>query len=189
MKSTFKVVTVRDLIDLTNSGKLNPDPISQRPTTSSGPKKSQGIISAIAHGYGVGMITVRDISRDDEMQKVYPGVQYLVIDGGHRVRALVEYYTNNFKIDNLFFKELTDKEQKNFMAIEIAMESIVCTSTEAIHIFRTRNKTTDVNFIEMIMCDDQSQICREVRSRTKYYHEYKNAVHPAFNVSRSQGGD
>ena len=99
MKSTFKVVTVRDLIDLTNSGKLNPDPISQRPTTSSGPKKSQGIISAIAHGYGVGMITVRDISRDDEMQKVYPGVQYLVIDGGHRVRALVEYYTNNFKID------------------------------------------------------------------------------------------
>ena len=189
MKSTFKVVTVRELIDLTNSGKLNPDPISQRPTTSSGPKKSQGIISAIAHGYGVGMITVRDISRDDEMQKVYPGVQYLVIDGGHRVRALVEYYTNNFKIDNLFFKELTDKEQKNFMAIEIAMESIVCTSTEAIHIFRTRNKTTDVNFIEMIMCDDQSQICREVRSRTKYYHEYKNTVHPAFNVSRSQGGD
>lgn len=189
MKSTFKVVTVRELIDLTNSGKLNPDPISQRPATSSGPKKSQGIVFATIFGYGVGMITVRDISVDVEMQKVYPGVQYLVIDGGHRVRAFAEYYSNRFKIDGKFFKEISDKDQKHFLNTEIAMESVVCTSIEAIHIFRTRNKTTDVNFIEMVMCDDQSSICREVRSRTKFYPEYNNTVHPLFNVSRNQGDD
>jgi hypothetical protein len=189
MNSTFKVVTLRDIIDLVLSGKLNPDPISQRPTTSVSPKKSRGIISAISIGYGVGMITVRNIENDEEMQKVYPGVHYIVIDGGHRVRALVEFYTNKFSNDEKHFKDLSVKEQKDFLAIEIAMESIICTSVEAIHIFRTRNKTTDVNFMEMIMCDDQSQICREVRSRTKYYREYQNAVHPAFAVSRQQGGD
>ena len=183
MQSTFNVRTVRELIDLAVSEKLNPDPISQRPATSSGYKKSLEIIDAIQTKVGVGMITVRNIQLDPKMQEVYPGVVYLVIDGGHRIRALVEYYTNKFKSYGKFFKENEDNEE--FLNYQIPFESIVCTSAEATKIFKTRNKTTSVNFIEMIMCDDESVICREVRSRTKFYREYDNEVLPAFNVSRS----
>ena len=189
MKSTFNILTLREIKDFVASGKLNPDPISQRPATSSGHKKSQGIIEALVVGYGVGMIAVRDISNDTEMQKVYPGVKYLVIDGGHRARAVHEYCTNKFKFNNKFFKELSDEEQNEFLSIQIPFEYIVCTSTEAIHIFRTRNKTTDVNFIEMVMCDDESPVCKEVRSRTKFYKEYDNFVHPLFTSFRSDNGE
>ena len=37
------------------------------------------------------------VENDQKMQAVYPGVSYLVIDGGHRVRALTNYYQNKFK--------------------------------------------------------------------------------------------
>jgi hypothetical protein len=185
MQSTFNVRTVRELIDLAVSGKLNPDPISQRPATSSGHKKSQEIIEAINSKLGVGMITVRNIQLDPKMQEVYPGVIYLVIDGGHRIRAMVEYYTNKFKLNGKFFKEIDDHEE--FLNYQIPFENIVCSSSEATKIFKTRNKTTSVNFIEMIMCDDESVICREVRSRTKFYREYQNKVLPAFSVITKDG--
>lgn len=189
MQSSFNVLTLNEIINLIDKGKLNPDPISQRPATSSGFKKSQGIIEALLIGYGVGMITVRDISNDKEMQKVYPGVKYLVIDGGHRNRGIYGYSKNKFKVNGKFFKELTDEEQEEFLSIQIPVEYIVCTSTEAIHTFRTRNKTTDVNFMEMVMCDDESPICKEVRSRTKFYHEYDNIVHPLFRSIRTDNDE
>jgi len=187
MQSTFNVRSVRELIDLAVSGKLNPDPISQRPPTSSGHRKSQEIIEAIFAEFGVGMITVRNIQLDPKMQEVYPGVAYLVIDGGHRIRALVDYYTNKFKVNGQYYKEFDDNEL--FLNYQIAFESIVCTSSEATKVFKTRNKTTSVNLIEMIMCDDESVICREVRSRTKYYREYKNTVHPLFSVYHTSDGE
>lgn len=186
MHTTFIVKTVHELIDLALKGKLNPDPISQRPATSSGPKKYQEIIDALSHHFGVGMITVRDISQDAAMQEVYPGVHYLVIDGGHRIRAFAEFYTNKFKVNGKYFNETEDT---SFLDLQIPFEVITCTSEEATKIFRTRNKTTSVNFIEMIMCDDESAICREVRSRTKYYREYKNDVHPVFEAKRNTKGE
>lgn len=186
MKATFTVKTVHELIDLAIKGKLNPDPISQRPATSTGPKKSQEIVEAMRNHFGVGMITVRDISQDAKMQEVYPGVHYLVIDGGHRIRAFAEFYTNKFKVNGKFFNEMEDT---SFLNTEIPFEIVVCTSEEATKIFRTRNKTTSVNFIEMIMCDDESAICRDVRSRTKYYREYKNDVHPLFDAKRNTKGE
>lgn len=185
MQSTFDVKTAIELVNLTLSGKLNPDPISQRSAVSSGPKKSQEIISAILDNLGVGMITLRDISNDPGMQKVYPGVKYLVIDGGHRIRAMVYYYTNLIVANGSYFKENSNPEK--FLNFKIPVESIVCTSSEATHVFKARNKTTSVNFMEMIMCDDESAICKEVRSRTKFYKEYNNSVHPVFSVITKDG--
>jgi hypothetical protein len=189
MHSTFKTYNVNDLIQMIAIGKLNPDPISQRPATSSGPKKGQEIIEALVSGLGVGMIAARDITDEPEMQKVYSGVKYLIIDGGHRCREFYAYYTNKLKVGGRFFRELTDHEQQVFLSIPVAFESIVCSSEEATKIFRARNKTTSVNFIEMVMCDDQSAICREVRSRTKRYKEYNNIVHPAFAITRNQNSE
>ena len=90
MKSLeVKEYSAQTIVQWLSEGMLNPDPIGQRPPTSSGPKKSIGIIASMLDGYGMGMITIRDISDDDFLRALY-GCDYLVIDGGHRCRALLQ---------------------------------------------------------------------------------------------------
>jgi hypothetical protein len=182
MNSTFEVWTVRKLIDLTIANKLNPNPIGQRPPVMAGHGKSINIVISSVLGYGVGMITVRDIRFDKEMQEIYPGYEYLVIDGGHRVRALTNYYLGKFRIHGKLYNE----SGYDFNKIQIPMDIKVCTSQEAIAIFRNVNETTNVLPIEMIMCDDQSVICREVRTRTQYYNEYENVPLKIFDRTWNQ---
>ena len=52
--------------------------------------------------------------------------------------------------------------------------------------FRNINTTTLVNFMEMVMSNEVSEICKQVRSRVKYYKEYNNSIHPLFSVSPSK---
>lgn len=182
MKSTFEVWSVQKVIDLAIANKLHPNPIGQRPPVMGGHNKSIGIVICCLLGYGVGMITIRDIREDVEMQKIYPGYEYLVIDGGHRVRGLVSYFLGKFRIHGKFFNE----SNIDFNKIQIPVDIKVCTSQEAIAIFRNVNETTGVNPIEMIMCDDQSVICREVRLRTQYYKEYENTPLKIFDRTWNQ---
>lgn len=178
MKVVYIQKTAHEIIQLVLTGKLNPDPIGQRPPTSQGYTKSQDIIRSLLSGVGIGMVTLRDISQDPEMQKVYPGVLYLVIDGGHRVRALVKFYTNKFAVNNKKYKDL-GIDLNNY---PVALDITICTSKEAVEKFRNLNQTTPVNFMEMLMCDDQSEICRHVRSFTRHYAEYDNEAHDLFET-------
>jgi hypothetical protein len=178
MKVTYSQKTALEIIQLTLSGKLNPDPIGQRPPTSQGHSKSEEIIKSLLSGVGIGMVTLRDISEDEEMQKIYPGVHYLVIDGGHRIRALIKFYQNKFPVNKKKFKEMNI----DLSDFQVALDVTTCTSQEAIEKFRNLNQTTPVNPMEMLMCDDQSQICRAVRSLTRYYSEYKNEPHELFEA-------
>ena len=82
MQYEVKVMSAQEIVDLLNTGKLNPDPIAQRPAVSSGVKKSVAIIRALMNGYGCGMLTLRDIRNDPIAQAIY-GCDYLVVDGGH----------------------------------------------------------------------------------------------------------
>ena len=183
MKTVYLQKSALDLIQLAISGKLNSDPIGQRPPTSQGYAKSEEIIRSLISGVGIGMITLRDISQDEEMQKIYPGVHYLVIDGGHRIRALVKFYQNKFPIGKKKFKEL-DLDLSQY---QVALDVTTCTSQEAIEKFRNLNQTTPVNAMEMLMCDDQSEVCRAVRSLTRYYSEYKNEPHDLFESFEKHG--
>jgi hypothetical protein len=185
MKVVYSQKSALDLIQLTISGKLNPDPIGQRPPTSQGYSKSEEIIKSLLSGVGIGMVTLRDISADEEMQKIYPGVHYLVIDGGHRIRALVKFYENKFPVNKKKFKEL-NVDLGQFM---IPLDITTCSSKEAIEKFRNLNQSTLVNDIEMLMCDDQSEICRVVRSITRYYPEYKNEPHELFETYFDKNGE
>jgi hypothetical protein len=178
MKVVYLQKSALELIQLAISGKLNADPIGQRPPTSQGYSKSEEIVKSLLSGVGIGMITLRDISQDEEMQKIYPGVHYLVIDGGHRIRALVKFYQNKFPVNKKKFKEL-NIDLNNF---QVALDVTTCTSQEAIEKFRNLNQTTPVNPMEMLMCDDQSEICRAVRSFTRYYAEYQNDVSDLFET-------
>jgi len=184
MKVVYSQKSAFEIIQLAITGKLNSDPIGQRPPTSQGYSKSEEIIKSLLSGVGVGMVTLRDISEDEEMQKIYPGVHYLVIDGGHRIRALVKFYQNKFAVNKKKFKEL-NVDLNNF---DVALDITTCTSQEAIEKFRNLNQTTPVNPMEMLMCDDQSEICRAVRSLTRYYAEYKNEAHELFETAFDKHG-
>lgn len=184
MKVVYTQKTAHEIIQLVLTGKLNPDPIGQRPPTSQGYSKSQEIVASMLSGVGIGMITLRDISQDEEMQKVYPGVHYLVIDGGHRVRALVKFYTNKFSVNKKKFKDYGIDLNDYHVALDVT----TCTSQEAVEKFRNLNQTTPVNFMEMLMCDDQSEICRHVRSFTRAYSEYDNEPHTLFETVFDKNG-
>ena len=184
MKVNYSRMSAFEIVQLAITGKLNPDPIGQRPPTSQGHAKSEEIIKSLLLNIGIGMITLRDISEDDEMQKIYPGVRYLVIDGGHRIRALVKFYQNKFSVNKKKFKEL-NVDLNDFT---VALDITTCTSQEAIEKFRNLNQTTPVNPMEMLMCDDQSEICRAVRSLTRYYAEYKNEAHELFETAFDKHG-
>jgi hypothetical protein len=184
MKVVYTQMTVQEVVHLAITGKLNPDPIGQRPPTSQGNTKNEEIVKSLLSGVGIGMITLRDISEDEEMQKKYPGVKYLVIDGGHRVRGVVGFYQNKFAVNKKKFKDLNI----SFEDYQIALDITTCTSQEAIEKFRNLNQTTPVNAMEMLMCDDQSELCRAVRSFTRYYPEYKNEAHELFETAFDKHG-
>lgn len=190
MKTATETWTAQKLINLAISGKLNPDPIGQRPPTAKGHTKSIQIVTSMLKGFGIGMITLRDISQDAEAQKLYPGVDYLVIDGGHRIRALVLFYKNkftvNFEGEQATFAQLDDLDLEEFA---VPMSICVCTPQEATALFQAINTTTPVNFMEMIMSDDVSEVCKQIRSRTKRYKEYDNLPLPIFNIEMDQRGD
>lgn len=184
MKVVYMQKSAFEIIQLAITGKLNPDPIGQRPPTSQGYSKSEEIVKSLLSGVGIGMITLRDISQDEEMQKIYPGVHYLVIDGGHRIRALVKFYQNKFSVNKKKFKDMNI----DLSNCQVALDVTTCTSQEAIEKFRNLNQTTPVNPMEMLMCDDQSEICRAVRSLTRYYAEYKNEAHELFETAFDKHG-
>jgi hypothetical protein len=109
-----------------------------------------------------------------------------VIDGGHRARAVKHYINNRFAalVNGVKkkFRDLTDDEKHEFLNTQLMLEYKVCTSLQAIEIFRSVNSTTAVNAYEMIMANDQSAVCKYVRMFSKSYAEYQNnTIHPIFN--------
>jgi hypothetical protein len=181
--------TVLDIINDTNAGFINPDPIGQRPPVSSGNKKSQSIIDSILRGYSVGAITVRNIENNKELQKIYPGVRWLVIDGGHRIRAFRDFLKGFFPVDNKIFRSLTEEERDVFCNTQLTFYVYDCTNVQATEIFRRLNTVTPVNTIEMIMANDVSNIAKEIRSRVKSYAEYgHNPIHDIFAIKANNKG-
>lgn len=177
-----------EIIANAQSGKINPDPIAQRPPVTQGTTKSEQIVECLLNGYGVGMLTLRDISNDLDMQKVYPGVKHLVIDGGHRVRALVAFYQGKFPVDTVEGRKIFLELDVNLHDYQIPYMSVECNSIEATMMFRNINTVTPVNFIEMVMSNEISEVCKEVRSRTKFYKEYGNRPSTLFEVTKDNHG-
>mgnify|MGYP003350060642 FL=1 len=101
-------------------------------------------------------------------------------DGGHRIRAIRDYKRGKFKVDNRKFIQESEGYREIFLNIDVPIDIKICSSQEAIRIFKDLNETTHVNFIESIMCDDQSEICKYIRSTTTYYPEYSNEAHDLF---------
>lgn len=183
MKYDVEVWSAQKLVQMLITGRLNPDPIGQRPAVTASNKKSIKIVRGMLKGFGCGMLTVRDIRNDPEAQKIYK-CDYLVIDGGHRCRAIKAYFEGKFHIDGKFFN---DYEENIFEQIDIPVDLRVCTAKEASVLFKAINTTTPTNFMEMIMSDEESEACKYFRTLTTYVKEYKNEPHPLF--ARNFGTD
>ena len=141
------------------------------------------IIRGAMDGYGIGMLTIRDIRNDPFARAIY-GCDFLIIDGGHRCRALTKFYLGKVKVDGLLFNQ-TDFDPAN---VQVPVMICECTAHEASVMFKNINTTTPTNFMEMIMSDEESEVCKAIRSTTMYVKEYNNEVHPLFETRIKANG-
>lgn len=191
-KSYNKDFSLLDLIHGANTGNINPAPISQRPPVTAGWNKSIGIISSVLRGYSVGSITVRCIKGNKKLQDIYGMGEdgWLVIDGGHRIRAFRDFFNGDFPVDGVYYRNLTEEQKQAFRDIKINVtvyENI--DDADATEIFRGLNTVTPVNTIEMIMANESSQVARLIREYVKSYAEYgNNKIHEIFTTEMNTSG-
>jgi len=179
---------ITTIAHLASTEQLNPDPIGQRPPVDQGWTTSQQIVDSLINGFSIGELTLRDIREDEEAKGIYgAGVKFLVIDGGHRIRAIRDYIAGRFAWNKLKYNELGEAERARFDKILINVTEYKCTAAEATEIFRRLNISTPVNAMEKIMANDQSQVAKEIRIRTRFYREYGIEPHPLFETVSKNG--
>jgi len=199
IKTTYSSKTVKQIYDAIIDGQINTNPISQRESTNDtiGCPKDRGIIESIFNGVGIGMITLRDIRSTSEgphlyeenIKLYYYNNDFLVIDAGHRTRA-IQYFVNGFfkvKVNGQkkSYTELSKEERDYFNNFVVNIDEKICSSQQAILIFRAINKGTKVNDYEMIMANDQSEVLKQIRMFYREYKEYDwNQPHRIFELSK-----
>lgn len=187
MNIKYNVVSAMSLINDILSKALNPNPIGQRNPVTAGFKKSIQIIESLLLGEGIGMISIRDIS-DNPIAKAIYNCNYLVIDGGHRCRALRDFFMGKFPVNGMTFAMHEDVDLNQ---IQIPVAMYTCTAAEASHLFKSINTTTPTNFMEMLMSNEESDAAEVIRKHVQFFKEYDNEdqVHPLFGykVSESNG--
>ena len=190
--------SLQEVLNEVTVGTINPDPIGQRPPVQSGWKKSQGIIDSILRGFSVGTITVRDIENDLKNQEVYQGVNWLVLDGGNRIRAIRDFMRGRFatlkcedlpELSNKTFLQLSEEYRLKLEETVLQFTVYTCSDSEGTQIFRRLNTVTPVNQIEMIMANDTSTPAKIIRSAVKSYKEYGyNKINPLFELTTKSDG-
>lgn len=171
-------MTRREIISLMRHGKLNPNPIGQRPPVPSRKKPVQ-IINAMLDGHFTGSYVFRDIREDKEGKEVYPNFDYLVIDSGHRCRTMRSFEENQLASKYGTISELPNSDE--FLDKQEIVILYKCTAAQATQIFRTINTVTEVNDMEMIMANEDSQVATFIRKQTQVYQEYQNTPHRLFD--------
>jgi hypothetical protein len=185
MKTTYQSFTALQIAEMCTSGVMIADPVGQRPPVTVNSKKSLGIVSSLLNGSGIGMITVRDIRDDKLAQKIYPGAHYLVVDGGHRCRAIQLYYTNKLIYSGKNYRQ----SDFNLDDYQVMFDVRACSAKEACELFRKINDCTPVNRMESLMSNEESEVAKIIRMLTISVREYGyNSVHPLFERDIKKDG-
>lgn len=186
IKKTYASYNLSDVYSKIKKGSINADPVGQRPPVEPPNRfgKAQGIIQTLRDGYDIGQFVVNEVPKNNK-------VVLETIDGGHRFRAINDYYENKFVgLDGKYFKDLTDKEQEDFESIELQfLEYKDLPPGTASKIFSDVNATTPVIEIEKAMANDVSEVAKGIRSRVSYYKEYENEVLPIFKLEFNSAGN
>jgi len=159
---------------------INCMPVGQRlPVYSKNQSKEIGIINTLLEGLDIGTITTMELNADEEYQEES-------VDGGHRKRAIWNYYSNQFKVNDKLFKQLSADDQERFLNIELSFTVYKeLESQDKGHIFRTLNKTTDVNFIEMLNSYGDITIANSIRETSRLVKDINNSYHDLFEYKLS----
>jgi len=185
--------TIREILELINHKVLKIDPIGNRPSSvdDDGNAKNVGIIESLEKGIGISTLILRDISNAPSLQSLYGKVvKFVVIDGGHRTRAITWYINGDrFCISigakEYFWSELDEVARNKILDFKVPVNIVKCNNKQAKEIFIAHNKTTVVKPYSIIMSDEESLVCKYVRQSTKNYREYKTLCHDIFEVRDS----
>ena len=112
------VTTIGEYIETYQPGLLlDLNPITQRPPifVAIDNKKSVEIIETIMLGVSLNMITIVKNKKGEKYK-------WESTDGGHRKRAIHDYYNNEFAVNGKFFNDLTLEEKKEFLNIKIVLD-------------------------------------------------------------------
>lgn len=168
-------------------GEIDCQPVGQRLDTEtsfeSGSRetKAQGIINSILIGIDLGQITVHEVNDGDYV--------YESIDGGHRKRYIKSYFENKFRVNGKFYRDLSKEEKDHFLNTELSfvIYSKGMNVWDIGHIFRSLNKTTDVNHQEMLNSYGNIPIANAVRNTVRPVHGVNNKFHNLFEFSQRDG--
>lgn len=187
-KYTIRPITVGEF-HKTWLSKIDCMPVGQRlPVKSTDRSKEVGIIKTLIDGFDFGLITIMRVTPKED--SIFVNYTYESIDGGHRKRALAAYLNNEFRVNGKFFGELTEQEQEAFLSIPLTFcvyEELDC-ATKGL-IFRTLNKTTDVNFIEMLNSYGDTPIANFVRETVRLVKQIDNSFHELFEFKINAKGE
>lgn len=181
----FYEKTVQEFIDEYQF--IDCQPVGQRlPVYTKGNSKEVGIILSILAGESIGMITLMKIDSSTmnrkqrrEFERTYKKES---IDGGHRKRAIWAFYTNKFKVGGKFYTDLSDEERDNFLNMKLSFTLYNPLNTgQKGRIFRNLNKTTDVNFIEMLNSYGIIPVANYVREKVRLIDQINNPYHLLFS--------
>ena len=180
-REPFTIRRFRDVMYHT----IDCQPVGQRlPIYSPQKEKSVGIISSIWYGVDIGKIIIMKLNRKERRAVASIGkkFKYESIDGGHRKRSLWDYLNDGFEVNGKFFSELSDKEQEDFLNIEL--DFTIYDELDAASkgwIFRTVNMTTDVNFIERLNSYGDIPIANYIRETVRRIPQIENPSHDLFD--------
>jgi hypothetical protein len=169
---------------------LEINPADNRASTvaSDGNSKNTGIILSIINKLGISALTLRDITDSARHNKLYgKSYKYLVMDAGHRCRAILWFIDGKFfvKIGNKKYdwNNLDESVRQDFLNFEVSVDIVKCTEEQSSQIFENLNKTTKVDSYALIMKNDESTVVEFIRKLTRDWAIYKSDAHPLFAVS------
>jgi len=190
MLYTKQTPTIRVFRD-TMYHKTECQPVGQRlPVFSKDNAKGIGIITTLLDGYDIGTITVMALNRKQKRAAAKVKFEFESIDGGHCKRSLWEYLNDAFMVRGKFFSQLSEKEQDAFLDTELSFTvyNALDSATKG-HIFRTLNKTTDVNFIEMINSYGDIPVANFVRETVRTVKQIDNECNTLFEYNLNVRGE
>ena len=177
-----EAVTIRDFI-MTLYPMTDVQPVGQRvnvTTTVVGtndPSKAQEIISTILEGIDIGQIT---LVRTEGASYCYES-----IDGGHRKRYIKAFFDNEFPLfgTNTYYRDLTQDQKEQFLDTELVfcIYDILPTWKKG-YIFRSLNKTTDVNHQEHLNSYGAIPIAEHIRETVRIVSGVNNSINKLFNA-------
>ena len=143
--------------------------------------KSEAIILAILNNIDIGNITLVNVE-EEPTTWIWES-----LDGGHRKRAIRDFFQGKFTAGGRKYSELSDEEKTAFKNYELAFTQYSPLSNEMKgKIFRSLNETTHVNEIEMLNSYGNTAIANVIRETVRVVTRYDgktSLIHDLFEVT------